>query len=213
MSGTLKRLEPLAKKAVDCSACFEDDKLQRSFVDLPQPRYIGAGYWSSSNKVAFVMLNPGAGQHDWRNADWKQHIERFQSDHESLEDLFLAQRRHMPHWSSGKLMRFIEQHGLQVDDLALVNIAWCATESNKYPNCMLNKCYRLHTSEWIEVLDPNTIILSGTASHKFEEEMATLIPHACVLTTYHYAHRPSHAAKAKARAKEIADILTDKASG
>ncbi len=202
-----EELEKLAKGVVFCSACFEDGKLHKSYVDLPQPRYIGPGYWSVSNRIAFVMLNPGAGKADCRNAELKQHIERFKNSEESLQEVFSGQRQHMPYWSGGKLISFIEKHGLKVDDLALVNIAWCATQKNKYPKWMLRKCFKLHTSVWLKNLKPNTVILSGTASHDFKDPIQSLLPQAQIFTSYHYAYRPPNAIKAEARAKEISEML------
>ena len=202
-----EELEQLAKEAVICSACFGDGALHRTYVDLPQPRYIGPGYWSAPKRIAFIMLNPGAGKADWRNTEWKQHIERFKNSEESLQEVFSGQRKHMPHWSGGKLISFIELHGLNVDDLAIVNIAWCATQENKYPKWMLKQCFNLHTAAWLENLKPNTLILSGTASHYFEEAIQSLLPQSKIFTSYHYAHRPLDAKKAESRAKEISEAL------
>lgn len=200
-------LTDLAHSAVACHACFSDGRLHRSFVDLAQPRYIGPGYRSASQKIAFVMLNPGAGQDDWRNTEWKEHIYRFRDEGASLESVFSGQRRHMPFWAGGKLISFVRAHGLDVDNLALVNIAWCATKENKYPVWMLKQCFTLHTMRWLSCLAADVIILSGTASHSFEHEIAENLPNAKVLTSFHYAHRPLDADRAMSRAREIADEL------
>ena len=102
---------------------------------------------------------------------------------------------------------FIELHGLDIDCIALANIAWCATAENKYPVWMLQECASRHTLKWLAQLRPSIIILSGIETHQFEGVIAQRIPEARILTTYHYAHRPPDAEKATARAIEIARIL------
>ncbi len=153
------------------------------------------------------MLNPGAGKDNWRNSDWKAHLYRYRGGTESLKDVFTAQRRHMPFWAGGELITFIKHHGLDVDNLALVNIAWCATKKNNYPAWMLAQCLRLHTSGWLENLKPHTVILSGTASHGFEQEISDSLPDVEVHTSFHYAHRPRDADRAISRAREIASLV------
>ena len=198
------RLSSMAQSAVACRACCGDGRLNRSFVDLAQPRYIGKGYWGTDRKVAFIMLNPAAGRDDWRNADWRNHIYSFRDEGASLESVFAGQRRHMPFWAGGKLIKFIREHGLDVDDLALVNIAWCATKENKYPGWMLNQCLELHTLMWLTELAPDVMILSGTSAHRFESEIARILPSAKIFNSFHFAHRPRDAQKALMRAQEIA---------
>ena len=43
----------------------------------------------------------------------------------TLAEVFKEQRRHMPAWND--LMPFLAKHGLSVDRLAMINVAWCAT--------------------------------------------------------------------------------------
>ena len=203
-------LENIAFKAVHCRECFSDGKLRSSYVDIAQPRYIGPGYWKSSQKVAFVMLNPGAGKDDWRNVDWKNHIYGFRDGIESIHDIFSAQRRHMPYWGGGKLISFIKLHGLDVDDLALVNIAWCATKENKYPVWMLKQCFKLHTYDWLAEIRPQVVILSGTGTHQFASELNGLTKQIKIFKSFHYAHRPLDAERAESRAREIAEQISDK---
>ena len=202
-------LTALAHDAVSCSVCFDGGSLRRSFVDLPQPRYVGPGYWDSGWKVAFLMLNPGAGTAEPRNCEWRAPLHKFRREEASLTKVFEVQRRHMPYWSGGRLIRFVQAHGLDMDELALVNMAWCATKDNKYPSRMLSTCLANHTLEWLRVLAPNTIILSGTATHGFEEDMRRALPWSRVLKAYHYAHRPRDGEKAMSRAEEIRAILND----
>lgn len=204
-----RQLETMARRSVECGRCFECGKLKRSFVDLPQPRYVGPRYWSAALRTAFVMINPGAGVADWRNDEWKGHLHRFRTGDESLGDVFTAQRRHMPNWVGNKLIPFLELHGLDVECIALVNIAWCATEENKYPKWMLKQCFASHTQGWLTTLAPKVVILSGTASHAFERNVHLLLPGCSMFKTFHYAHRPLDAERARRHALEVAGELAN----
>ena len=207
MSDHLAILDELARSAVTCERCFQGKDLCRSFVDIPQPRYIGPGYWQAQQKVAFVMLNPGAGTDEWRNRDWREHLIAFRDRRSSLADVFDAQRRHMPFWSGGRLIGFLHLHELDVDSAALINIAWCATAGNRYPSWMLNQCFALHTRNWLEELCPGFVILSGVASHAFEREVQMCLPESIIFRSFHYAHRPLDAKRAASHAEEIAQEL------
>ena len=109
-----------------------------------------------------------------------------------LLDLLRFQKKHMREWGTppGRFLRFyVEGLGLDLDDMALSNIAWCAEADNRYPAAMLNQCYDLHTKRLIEVLQPKVVVLSGHATHRFENQIRDVAPEATTITTLHYAHR------------------------
>jgi len=56
-----ENIDDLFKSAVRCNDCFENGRLQRSSIDLAQPRWIGPRYWSVRPRVLIVLMNPGAG--------------------------------------------------------------------------------------------------------------------------------------------------------
>lgn len=149
----------IATAAMTCNLCFDAGPLKRFFVDLPQPRYVGPGYTSASPRIAWVMINPGAGQADVRNQSLRDCPIAFREGRLTLNDVYAEQRRHMPYWNS--LMPFIEAHGLDPDSIAIVNVAWCASEGKKYPEIMLDRCWRRHTAAWLTALGPGVVILSG----------------------------------------------------
>lgn len=195
-------LHELALQAVRCNACFlQDGALRRSFVDLPQPRYVGPDYAESEPRIAWLMINPGAGQPDQANRSWRAVLLNYQHGRAGLDDVFREQRRHMPAWND--LIPFVAKHGLSVDRLALVNVAWCATAGNSYPRHMLRRCWDAHTARWLAAVKPDVVILSGTAAHAFDADLAALLPSARRIRTFHYAHRPPDAARADARAIEV----------
>ena len=196
-------LGSVATTAMDCNACFNDGALRRSYVDLPQPRFVGPGYANSSPRIAWVMINPGAGTADPRNTSWLAVLRKFRTREASLDEVFAEQRRHMPYWN--RLMGFIELHGLATDDLALINVAWCASEGDNYPEAMLDECWRRHTRGWIELLQPDVVILSGRVVQAFDERVRTILPLVSVYHTFHYAYwsRPPGKIRATARAIEL----------
>ena len=206
------KLELIADSAIHCRTCFNQGGLESSYVDITQPRYIGAGYWQSKIRIAFLMLNPGAGNDGDCDREWRQELYAYQSGNSSLESVFATQRKHMPHWGRGKLIPFVELHGLDVDKVALINVAWCASKDNKYPKWMLSKCMKRHTLRWIATIDPAIIILSGTSTHSHRSALEMVVPAAKFHQTFHYAHRPRDAERAEARASKIRQLLSESGS-
>ena len=204
-TGLSDTMRSLAQTAMRCNACFDDGKLLRSFVDLPQPRYIGPAYWTSSPRIAWVMINPGAGCDTPRERSWRGSLVNYRDGTGSLQAVFDEQRKHMPSWND--MLPFIARHGLDVDALALVNVAWCASAGNKYPVRMLDTCWDRHSDPWLQDLAPAVVILSGTRTYRYQAQIRALLPTAQVLTTFHYAHRPLDATRANARAEEIRQEL------
>jgi hypothetical protein len=126
-----------------CNACFapgthvtaqNGEKLSRSFVDLPQPRYIGPRYRTSSPRIAWVMINPGAGKakatdrEKRRDSKLRYALETYRRGGMPLQAVFDVQREQLRSW--GSMLSFIEHHGLDVDELALINVAISAFRKN-----------------------------------------------------------------------------------
>ncbi|MCF8131317.1 MAG: hypothetical protein K9N10_22630, partial [Deltaproteobacteria bacterium] len=108
----------------------------------------------------------------------------------SLEEVFKHQAQDMPKWGRGRLYNFyINGLGLNLSDVALGNIAWCSTKGNRYPDKMLRHCFSKHTASLIDILEPDVILLSGTATHRFAKVIRKQHPAAKVVEMLHYAHR------------------------
>jgi hypothetical protein len=151
------------------------------------------------------MINPGAGQANQRDQNWRNALMAFRQGVSDLGDVFAEQRQHMPHWND--LIPFIERHGLDVDNLAVVNVAWCASAGNKYPKAMLRQCWTRHTAAWLRCLAPDIAILSGSAAQAFASDVAGVLPTTRVITAFHYAHRPLDSDRAYARAAAVRQEL------
>ncbi|MDB4529127.1 hypothetical protein N9193_04410 [Pseudomonadales bacterium] len=203
----ISSLESIATKAMGCSDCFEQHAVKHAYIEKAQPRFVGKDYWNSKSRVAFVMLNPGAGSACERDQNWNLTLQGFMAGAIDLHEVFDCQKRHMPHWGRGKLVRFIQAHGLDLEEIAIVNIAWCSTLGNQYPKAMLSHCFEKHTLAWIKELDPNKVILSGTNTHGFSDVIQRSIPKVEIYPGYHYAHRPNTAARANERVADIRSQL------
>lgn len=183
--------QSIAFNAARCSDCFVDSNLQRSLVDRAQPRWIGPNYLNSTARIIFMMLNPGGGENrrDTADAHLRNLLHRFASGEDILDEIMNHQRADFPNWGGGRFVRFLDLAGLDLENIALMNIAWCATSKNKYPKAMLRSCFRMHTEKALSSLKPDVVILSGTAIHNFGRDVRAALPDAKVIKTLHYAHR------------------------
>ena len=162
MTGSNSRpqeIEALCREAVKCRACFDHGALTSATIDIAQPRWIGDGYWTSSPRVCVVMLVPGAGANHNAAANRRMQtlLQRFRSGETGLDDVFGFQRRDFPARGNppGRFLNFFRTFGLDIDRIALANVAWCATNDNHYPRWMLNTCMRRFTGRLIDRLKPD----------------------------------------------------------
>ena len=189
----------LARAAVACNFCFETPGLSRPRVAHAQPRWIGADYWHSRPRTAFLLLNPGSGESRNDRADVKFNtlLEDFAAGTRSLDEVLAHQREDMHEWGHGRFLRFYSAHlGLRLDRIAFLNVAWCATKSNVYPDSMLKECFGRHTLPLLRILQPDLLLLSGSKTRQFQAEIAVALPTARVEPMLHYAHREGTAADA-----------------
>jgi hypothetical protein len=143
LSPEIGRFTDVVSGAMQCRFCFAL-KLRPAFVDLPQPRWIGPDYWITRPRVAVVMLNPGSGtfRSDGADAALRSLLHAFAGGEDRLSEILEHQRRDIPSWGRGRFARFfLEGARLRLEQLALLNLAWCATQSNEYPPEMLHACF------------------------------------------------------------------------
>ena len=200
LSPEIGRFTDVVSGAMQCRFCFAL-KLRPAFVDLPQPRWIGPDYWITRPRVAVVMLNPGSGtfRSDGADAALRSLLHAFAGGEDRLSEILEHQRRDIPSWGRGRFARFfLEGARLRLEQLALLNLAWCATQSNEYPPEMLHACFSRHTRRLLQALAPELVILSGSATHSFAEAVRQALPNARTHCTLHYAHRKGRRAQADA---------------
>lgn len=173
-----------------CAQCFHPGSgLLLSTVDVPQPRWVGPDYGESAPRILIVMLNPGAGGESQRPLQSLLH--RFRGRDVDFAAVLDFQRDHMRAWGQqGRFLPFYTTSlGLELDRLSFLNIALCATEGNKYPPTMLNRCFNAHTAEIARELQPDIVLLSGSVAHSFASAFAHQLPNARIVPMLHYAHR------------------------
>jgi uracil-DNA glycosylase len=202
-------VDTLFKSAVACNDCFSDIRLKRSQIDLAQPRWIGARYWSSRPRVVIVLENPGAGNHRDGRADkeFKQRIVAYRDGKTDIQPVFDHQRRDMEHW--GDLHSFYMQgFGLEFNEIAFVNVAWCGEDSNKPSRAMLNHCFDRFSGTLLRLLNPHVFILGGRSAQRFESRLRSMFPRAEITSVLHYAHRRMHAGRRPAQIKQVREVIS-----
>ena len=206
-----REFEKLCLRAVNCPDCFNNKKLniQKPKFDVAQPRWIGSSYWTAKTRILVVMINPGSGvlRKDSTDERVANLLHQFAKSHDrkKLAGALELQRDDMRNWGDKKFLKFYRDMGLDAeisqnenfhkDKIAFANIAWCAakcaTKNNTYPAEMLNYCFETHTAKLVEILAPNIVILSGSATHKFEPKIRDVLPSSKIeiIKTFHFAHR------------------------
>lgn len=183
------------RRAARCRICFAGEPTVRpGIVDVAQPRWIGERYASAEPRVLFILLNPGSGQSDSAayNEEARRLMHAYGDGRAKLADVLMHQRAHMPDWGRGRFLSFYtDALGLKLDDTAFLNIGLCSTEDNRYPSWMLRQCFDKHTGQLVRVLDPELVLLSGSAVEPFRDFILNGSPRAQVETMLHYAHRES----------------------
>lgn len=190
--------ENLARAATGCRECFTRREVSAPFIDVAQPRWVGQKYWESSFRVAILMLNPGQSRRDSEAREFLRLIQEFRNRSIELRRILEGQREAMKSWGNpkGRFTAFyIDGLGLDFDDIAFANVAWCATANNSYPETMLDRCFELHTGPLLRILRPTVILASGSKAHSFGKKVCAILPEATVIKIMHYAHREGRAAE------------------
>ena len=61
---------------------------------------------------------------------------------------------------------------------------------------MLRECFQRFTSRLLDILEPDTVLLSGSKTHTFAHAIKAQRPGAHIVRMLHYAHREGAAAQA-----------------
>ena len=197
-SETQGQFENLAREAVGCRECFMRREVAAPYIDVAQPRWVGRKYWENSFRVTILMLNPGQSRRDSGATEFLRLIHGFRDHSVELRSILDGQRESMRSWGNprGRFTAFyIDGLGLNFDDIAFANVAWCATANNSYPGTMLNRCFELHTGPLLRILNPDIVLASGSKAHMFGKRIRSMLPKAKIINAMHYAHRAGRAAE------------------
>lgn len=160
-------LERICAQAVCCNRCFPKMAVVRPSVNLAQPRYVGPNYWSSKERRLLLMINPGAGDEAPSDQAMRRDLISYRDQTISLEQLFERQRAYFAEWGRGKFLPYVKSLGGPLASVALLNVAWCSTQGDKYPTARLQTSLDAYTKRAIEALQPTTIVACGDKVQAF----------------------------------------------
>jgi len=195
-----EQFESLSREATNCRFCFDRFGVRAPTVDLAQPRWVGNGYWNQPQRKMILLRNPGSGEGRTDGADkvMRERLRKFRDGEAGLSEVLDHQRDDMPLWGRGRFRRYIvDGLRLKLDDIAIANVAWCATAGNKCPTAMLNACLDRFTCRLLALLRPNIIVCCGGEVSKFKSAIASAAPGARIIRALHYAHRKGDAAQSE----------------
>jgi hypothetical protein len=180
----------LARESITCQACFSSDRLVRAGIDLPQPFSVGDKYREGGTIV--ISINPGASSDGGYKEARAKALQRFSAgDEGSLVDYWNSLAEDASEFWNPNYLARINKLGLELHNVAVGNIALCATRGNKYPNWMLRKCWSTHSAGMLRSLRPGVVILmagEGVMS-PFERSITEEHPGCKVFRMAHFAHR------------------------
>lgn len=190
---SMSAVNDICMNAVKCRRCFKELDLVAADFDIAQPRWIGPAYWGATKKVVVVLLNPGSGdfRKDGGALAIKKIVANYSKGKTSLSDVFAAQRLDMEHWGVGRrfLNYFENSLGLNIEEIGFLNLAWCATKTNRYPMAMLRNCFHSYGVGMLKGLNPHFVILCGSVVQGFAKEITAVAPSCRIINALHYAHR------------------------
>ena len=191
-----ERAIAIMRGVAGCNHCFETvHGLERVPDGVPKPRWIGSRYYAARQGVVLVLLNPGEGRtlsEDWKRREQKV-FEAFRNggDYEDIRNYFRLRRDEELRGTTATRPVFSwyeKTFRLAFEEVAQINMAWCASKGNKY-RPMLDPCFERHTGVLLQALEPHVVLLSGSNVHCFQARIESLLPGVHVRPTIHYAHR------------------------
>jgi hypothetical protein len=192
----LREFEQLYRKAAECRVCFKETRRDEvPTIDRAQPRWIGRRYGRSKPKTLVLLVNPGSGAvrsdtEDRRAIDLISRYRRTKGSISSFKRILDHFEKDSRNWKGGAFRPFYSKDiGLDFDNLAFANVAWCSTTTNSYPSRMLNECFKRHTSQLLRILSPDRVLLSGGAIKRFAPLIRQILPAVQVIEMPHYRWR------------------------
>lgn len=93
-------------------------------------------------------------------------------------------------WPPGKYRSTIEMHGVDFDDVSVVNLAQCPVPDDKYRMDMLERCWDTWTKSLLDILKPRIIVAQGKLAYDFLQDMYE--PSLKVIQGVHHASRQAN---------------------
>ncbi len=168
-------------------------------MGVPQPRWIGSKYWQVPCRILLVLINPGQSiDEEWNQSEAKV-FSQFHNGgrYDCLRTHFrqCALKGGSQHtW----LCRYRDLLTWDIEEIAQINMAWCATVDNRHPHGMLEECFKRHTACLLGALEPHVVLLSGKVDFRdFKRKIETLRPGLAVRVISHYARNALSAEEAR----------------
>lgn len=156
-----------------CSCNNYPNLLRDDSFNLPQPGYIGTNY--KNTRVLLVGQNPGVptydpsdpGRPDKKYADALITV-RDKANAKSMARLKSIEDEIMPTWSVVQRQFPLAECGLQLDDIAYVNLVRCRTKGNAMPGSYITRaCINNHFIGLLDWLQPRVVVCIGKWAHNY----------------------------------------------
>jgi hypothetical protein len=182
-------IDLLCRDAMRCNTCFADGTLARSGpVTVPQPRPVPDGYWRASPKIALVLANPNSGDAPRDVAGNVVFDRLLRAYRDGGPYRPVAEHIHqglLTDWFGGTFNElYLQGFGLDLDTLALANIAWCATRQEN-ESWLWEPCFERHTGPLLHHLDPDVALLCGDNADRYRRAVLAQCRHALIAKVVH----------------------------
>ena len=159
-------------KVISCDHCVGYPKILRDdHLNLPQPGYIGSNY--ESTRVLLVGENPAISDDAVEDRTFAKALAavRDTPSRRTMSELKQIQDKTMPYWDIVRDYFPLDESGLQLDDIAYINVVRC--RMRKRPNGdyfrpstkIKNACVKNHFVGWLDWLRPRVVVCIGKWAH------------------------------------------------
>ncbi len=171
------------RSAECCNLCFQKTPgIRRPARGLqkPKPRWIGKDYWTKRPRIVFILIQPGSANdkpdsfHEREATAFSEFYRNgcYDTVQNYLHGRYFDQKSGDEKTKS--LVWYEDIFGVNFEEIALVNMAWCATYNDliasgsdkELLHFMLKTCFENHTRSLVEALEPDAVILSGKGAFK-----------------------------------------------
>jgi uracil-DNA glycosylase len=153
-------------RVVSCTACsgtHNPQLLRDEHENVPQPGYIGEGYWR--RRVLLVGQNPGTPKTlEAEDRPYTQALRQLRDspNHDSYEKLVAELVAFIPQWPVHGNYFPLAETGLSLEDIAYFNVVRCRTSRDAKPgSTMIGNCIDLHFGRWLDQLVPKVVVFIG----------------------------------------------------
>jgi len=202
-----QKMAELFAAVLGCSECSQrGDKtiLHDVTFNIPQPGYVGPGYWQK--RVLLIGQNPGVSPPRFRAQDeaYAQAGCRLRDNPspDTLKRYQAVLADIIPTWPVQDNYFPLYECGLDLSDIAYFNVVRCRTRGNRVPSSgMVTACMKAHFTDFVEFLQPRIVVCVGKWAH---DRVAGVLEQQGILHTFMNRMRSLSSAD---RARNRADVV------